>query len=136
MANDKEQTSYQKLCEIVPLKLVKFVQWYCSPEETRPKWDDYKSNCGYVTWETAQEYPLRPDVQKALVYWKEQTFIDNQIKIYDKMLQKAMSGDVNASKFIMDFKFPKANEEDEATGDLKKRLDRFKKNKGDTDGTN
>jgi hypothetical protein len=135
MAN--EQTPFQKLCELVPIKLAKFVQWYCMPEEVRPKWDEYKNNCGGVSWETAQEYPYRPDVQKALIYWMEQSFVDNQFKVYNMMLKKALQGDVNASKFVMDFKFKSGDVTDEATNDLKKRLERFKKNKsGDKSGTN
>lgn len=132
---EKDKTLLQKLCDMVSPKYAYFVKWYCLPEETRPKWDDYKHNCQGVTWETAQEWAYRDDVKKAIKFWMEQIILDNQIKVYQTMLKKALSGDVNASKFITDFKLPKGDETDEVADDLRKRLDRYKKNKGDSNGT-
>lgn len=132
---EKEKTLFQQLCEMVLPKYAYFVKWYCLPEESRPKWDNYKNNCGGVSWETASEYPYKPDVQKAIAFWMEHTFLDNQLKVYQTMLKKALGGDVNASKFVTDFKLPKGDDVDETMKDIKKRLEKLKKNKGGTNGT-
>lgn len=113
MANTKEKLLITVLQEYVPYYLARYVEWYMSPENKRCSWEDlckcdwaYKlsDGSGYKTPEFAEQNWLpRTDVQNAmqayLKYFKKQ----NLTKLYQSMLDKAMSGDVRAADWVVKF---------------------------------
>lgn len=104
---DKENTPLNQLKSIFKSnkeKLSYFVRWYCLPESEREPWEVYTKKCmGGVSWEQAQNYIYRDDVQEAIQFWVRKSKVDNLMKIYKKMLEKALKGDVPAAKWVDDF---------------------------------
>lgn len=88
-------------------KIMYFVQWFVdTPSKKRIK-ENYDTEIKGVTcveFEFAMtEWLIRPDIQEAIrEYMKEKKFI-RIVDIYNSMYEKALKGDVQASKFIIDF---------------------------------
>lgn len=88
-------------------KIAYFVQWYVDTNTKDRTIEDYdtkvKGNTA-VTFDYAMsEWLIRPDVQDAIrEYMKQKKFI-KIVNIYDSMYEKALTGDVQASKFVIDF---------------------------------
>jgi hypothetical protein len=100
----EKKTPFQQLCDIVPKKKAYFVKWYCIDEEKREKFEEYsRKNMSGVTLETAMDYLYEEDVQKAIKFWMGLNHIQNMINIYNSMYKKALSGDVQSARFIMEF---------------------------------
>ena len=110
--NKSFKTVLQKMTEIAPYYIAKYVDWYLTPTEDRISWEDlcncdinYKHRNGdNKTEQFAKENWLtREDTQKCIqIYMKHMKTI-NTMKIYEKMLDKALAGDVNAAKYIEGF---------------------------------
>jgi hypothetical protein len=88
-------------------KIAYFVKWYVdTPMKKRTKEDFDKNAKGSCTAEyehAMSEWLQRSDVQDSILeYMKSQKFI-KITNIYDSMCEKALAGDVNASKFVIDF---------------------------------
>ena len=114
MARMKDKTLLQKLDEVMPHYLSSYLCWYYSDPKTRISWDDlcktdlnFRSNGadgGNKTEEFAeQNWLIRDDVQKGMIIYLNHMKTYNQMKVYQTMLKKALSGDVNSAKYIDDF---------------------------------
>lgn len=115
MANN---TVLQKMQEIVPYYIAKYVEWYLTDKNDRCTWDElckcdinYRiktKNDGwtgeYKTEEFAKDNWLtREDTQKAIQIYMKHMKTYNTMQIYQKMMKKALEGDVNAAKYIDSF---------------------------------
>ena len=59
---------------------------------------------GYKTEQFAeQNWLIREDVQRGMIIYMNHMKIYNQMKVYQSMLKKALSGDVNSAKYLDDF---------------------------------
>ncbi|GLC78318.1 hypothetical protein [Lacrimispora brassicae] len=110
--NKSFKTVLQKMTEVAPYYIAKYVEWYLTDPEDRIPWDDL-CNCndnyrlktgGNKTEQFAKDNWLtREDTQRCIqIYMKHMKTI-NTMKIYEKMLDKALQGDVNAAKYIEGF---------------------------------
>jgi len=88
-------------------KIYYFVKWYVDTPIKKRNKTDFDKNCkgscaAEFEW-AMSEWLQRTDVQDSILeYMKTQKFI-KITNIYDSMCEKAMSGDVNASKWVIDF---------------------------------
>ena len=115
MAKLKDKTLLQKLQEVMPNYLASYLCWYYSDPNTRISWDDlckqdinFKQqgeNAGQNKSEefAEQNWLIREDVQKGMIIYMNHMKTYNQMKVYQSMLQKALSGDVNSAKYVDDF---------------------------------
>ena len=115
MAKLKDKTLTQKLCEVMPPYLAMYIQWYYSDPNTRCSWEElcnYDANFkqqGVHAGENKteqfceQNWLIRDDVQKGMIIYMQHMKTYNQMKVYQSMLQKALSGDVNSAKYVDDF---------------------------------
>ena len=115
MAKMKDKTLLQKLQEVMPNYLASYLCWYYSDPNTRISWDDlckqdinFKQqgeNAGQNKTEefAEQNWLIREDVQKGMIIYMNHMKTYNQMKVYQSMLKKALSGDVNSAKYVDDF---------------------------------
>lgn len=112
MAKNKDKTLLQKMQEICPYHIAKYVQWYLSDQKKRCKWDElcqcdmqFKSKDGTNKTEEFCEnnWLIRDDVQKAIKIYMKNMRTLNTMQIYQKMMNKALNGDVNAAKYVENF---------------------------------
>lgn len=99
--------SYKDKIESNGNKIAYFVRWYVdtSPKNrTKENFDkEIHGSCATEFEWAMSEWLIREDVQAAIKeYMKQKKFI-KIVEIYDAMCDKALKGDVNASKFILDF---------------------------------
>lgn len=133
MAKMKDQTLLQKLDEVVPRYLSNYIVWYYSDPEKRIPWDDlckfdvnFKTKKGENKTEefAEQNWLPREDVQRAMIIYLQSMKTYNSMKIYQAMLKKALSGDVNSAKYIEDFhkKLDKMNVDESEQNEIKELL--------------
>lgn len=115
MAKMKDKTLLQKLQEVMPPYLASYLCWYYADPDKRCSWEElcsYDANfkCQgdksgeYKTEEFAeQNWLIREDVQRGMIIYMNHMKIYNQMKVYQSMLKKALSGDVNSAKYVDDF---------------------------------
>lgn len=114
MAKMKDKTLLQKLQEVMPYYLATYLCWYYSDPNTRISWEDLcKSDQnfrvqgedgGYKTEQFAeQNWLIREDVQKGMIIYMQHMRTYNQMKVYQSMLAKALTGDVNSAKYLDEF---------------------------------
>lgn len=114
MAKMKDKTLLQKLDEVMPHYLSSYLCWYYADPDTRISWEDLckqdinfrtqGEDGGYKTEQFAeQNWLIREDVQRGMVIYMNHMKIYNQMKVYQSMLKKALSGDVNSAKYLDDF---------------------------------
>lgn len=106
------KTLLEKMKEVAPGYIAKYVEWYMTDADERPKWEElvtcdqnFKSKDGsYKTEKFCKDNWLcRDDSQKCIqIYMKHMKTI-NTMKIYQTMMEKALTGDVNAAKYIESF---------------------------------
>lgn len=114
-------TALGKMKEIVPYYIAKYVEWYLTDKNERCSWEDLckcdinfnvtKKVDGkpewtgeYKTEKFAEENWLtREDTQKAIQVYMKHMKTYNTMQIYQKMMEKALQGDVNAAKYIDTF---------------------------------
>ena len=103
---------YQKLEEVVPPYLARYIVWYFSDKETRKSWDElctcdpnFKTAEGKNKSEkfARENWLVREDVQKGIQIYIKHMRIYNLSQVYFKMLDKALSGDTNAAKWVENF---------------------------------
>ena len=111
----KDKTLMQKLQEVMPSYLAYYLIWYYSDPNTRVTWDElcnYDANfkcqgekSGEIKTEQFAEtnWLIREDVQKGMIIYMQHMKIYNQMKVYQSMLAKALTGDVNSAKYLDDF---------------------------------
>lgn len=109
---EKYKTINQKMEEVCPPYIARFVSWYLSDKGERKQWDELctcdvnfrEKNGNNKTLEFAEENWLtREDTQKAIQIYMKHLKTYNTMKIYQTMLQQALKGDVNAAKYIESF---------------------------------
>lgn len=102
----------QALTEVVPNYLASYICWYYSDPNKRISWEDlcksdanFRSRSGVNKTEDfcEQNWLIRDDVQKGMIIYMQHMKTYNQMKVYQSMLQKALSGDVNSAKYVDDF---------------------------------
>ncbi len=115
MAKMKDKTLMQKLQEVMPAYLAYYLCWYYSDPKTRCAWDElcnYDANfkCqGDKAGENKTEqfaednWLIREDVQRGMIIYMAHMKVYNQMKVYQKMLAKALEGDVQSAKYIDEF---------------------------------
>lgn len=115
MAKLKEKSLLQKLQKVMPNYLATYLVWYYSDPNTRCSWDELCSydqnfkqqgeNAGQNKTEefAEQNWLIREDVQKGMIIYMAHMKTYNQMKVYQSMLQKALTGDVNSAKYLDDF---------------------------------
>lgn len=98
------KTIRQKLDEITPVYVSRFIIWYFSDEETRLPFDEFKTcDQGIRDFDMCLEWLTREDAQKAIQVYMKHMKTYNLMQVYQKMLDKALKGDVNAAKWIESF---------------------------------
>lgn len=112
MAKMKDRTLLQKLQDVMKPYLASYLCWYYSDPETRISWDDlckqdmnFRTASGENKTEDfcEQNWLIREDVQKGMIIYMQHMKTYNQMKVYQSMLAKALTGDVNSAKYLDDF---------------------------------
>lgn len=83
-----------------------FIVWYCSNPDTRESWEVFTSKNNYknVEWtHVEQNWLLDAQIQEGIKYYMKLQHAEKMKGIYDKMVEQAMSGDVQSAKYLMDF---------------------------------
>ena len=106
------KTLLGKMQEVAPNYIAKYIEWYMSDKDERPKWEDlvtcdpnfkYKDGTYKTEKFCLDNWLTREDSQKCIqIYMKHMKTI-NTMKIYQKMVEKAMQGDTNAAKWVESF---------------------------------
>lgn len=105
MAERKIKTAKQKLEELVSDKKAFFIRWYCADESEREPFETFsKKYLAGIQLDTAMNYLLEEDTQKAIKYWMNIIEQVNMIKLYKTMYKKAMEGSTDAANWIMKFR--------------------------------
>lgn len=103
---------YQKMQDYVPYYIAKYLVWYFTDKDERESWEDlckcdinFKSKDGENKTEqfAKENWLTREDSQKAIQVYMKHMRTYNLSKIYYKMLDKAMTGDTNAAKWVENF---------------------------------
>ena len=120
ITKSKMPSVLHKMCEVAPYHIAKYVLWYLSSSEERCSWDELckcdvnfrkysgsarkgekKVITGNVTEEMAKENWLtRDDAQVAMQVYLKHMKNYNFVRIYNKMLDKALNGSVEAAKYL------------------------------------
>jgi hypothetical protein len=104
MAARKYKTLCQKLDEVVPTYVSRFIIWYFSDKETRLPFEQFKTcEVNIKDYDSCCEWLTREDAQKAIQIYMKHMKTYNLMQVYYKMLDKALNGDVNAAKWIESF---------------------------------
>ena len=133
MAKMKDKTLLQRLDEVVPRYLSSYLCWYYADPKTRISWDDLckqdinfrcKDGTNKTEQFAEQNWLIREDVQKAMLIYLNAMKTYNSMKVYQTMLKKALSGDVNSAKYIDDFhkKLDKMNVDKNEESEIKELL--------------
>jgi hypothetical protein len=111
----------QKMTAVAPYYIAKYVDWYMTPKEERCSWDELcrcdenyrvrtKTDGVVAVTETNKteefcrtNWLTRPDTQKAIQIYLRGMKNYNIMLIHNKMMEKALAGDVNAAKYIDQF---------------------------------
>ena len=98
------KTIVQKLDEVTQPWVSRFIIWYFSDKNTRKPFDEFKTcNPNIKDEKVCEEWLTREDAQKAIQIYMKHMRTYNLMQVYYKMLEKAMTGDTQASKWIVDF---------------------------------
>ncbi|MCY6958280.1 hypothetical protein [Clostridium brassicae] len=102
--NRKEKTPKQKLYDITGnMDKAVFIIWYCTPEDERPNFDDWKGNIHNKTKETIENWLLEEKVQEGIQYYLSLIKKKNLLKIYQKQVDLALNGDTKSASWVADF---------------------------------
>jgi len=110
--NRSYTTLQQKLESVCPPYIARYVRWYMSPPDDRCSWAElcatdahYRDSGGNDRTEEfcRENWLTREDAQKAVKICMTHLKTYNSMRIYQKMLDKALKGDVNAAKYIDNF---------------------------------
>lgn len=120
--NPNPTTLIAKMTTVCPYYIGKYVEWYLSPPDERQSWDSlckcdqmFQSKNGQNKTEKfcRENWLPREDAQAAIKIYMKHMQIINTMKIYQKMLDKALGGDVQAAKYIQDFHSSKFFEDEQ-----------------------
>ena len=110
--NKAYKTVMQKMTEVCPAYIAKYVEWYLTPKDERCTWNklcgndnSFKTKSGTNKSEefARENWLTREDTQKAIQIYLKHMKTFNTMRIYEKMLDKALRGDVNAAKWVESF---------------------------------
>lgn len=98
----REQTLLQQLMEVTTKRKAHWILWKyglskMSFDELSEKYLDG------VTEEKTKEYLFQEDVQQAIKRLLKIMHQEKMIRLYETYYDKAIKGDVNSAKFLMDF---------------------------------
>lgn len=108
----KYKTVMQKMTEVAPYYIAKYVDWYLSDKNERCTWKElcacdqlYKTTSGELKTEqfAKENWLTREDTQNAIQIYLKHMKTYNIMQIYQKMLNKALEGDVQAARYIESF---------------------------------
>lgn len=100
----KHKTLYQKLEEVTTVPISKFIVWWNTPEDERKPFDEWKTIDAQINdLDICKGWLLREDGIKAQQVYNKHMKDYNLSELYKKMLEKAMNGDTQASKWVVDF---------------------------------
>ncbi len=111
MAKLNDKSLLQKLQEVMKPYLASYLCWYYSDPDTRISWDDlckqdmnFRTRSGENKTEDfcEQNWLIRDDVQRGMIIYMQHMKRYNFMKRYQEMTKKALSGDVNAAKYLDD----------------------------------
>lgn len=114
MSNVKKdyKTVLQKMCDAAPYYIAKYIEWYMTDAAEREPWEklcecdqNFRSKDGTNKTEkfAKDNWLSRDDAQKCIQIYMKHMKVINTMKIYQKMMEKALGGDVNAAKYIEGF---------------------------------
>lgn len=140
--NKSYNTVITKMQQVAPLYIAKYVNWYLSEPDERCTWDElcgndssFKTKSGENKTEkfAKDNWLTREDTQRAIQIYMKHMKTYNTMRIYEKMLEKSLEGDVNAARWIE--QFHDSDFFDESTDEIdeflnKVNLPKLKKNKG------
>lgn len=106
------RTVLQKMGEYAPYYICRYVQWYMTDPEDRETWEElcncdinFKSKDGTLKTEKfcKENWLCREDSQKCIQVYMKHMKVVNTMRIYRKMVAKALEGDCNAAKWVEGF---------------------------------
>mgnify|MGYP000937111045 CR=1 FL=1 len=102
----RTESLMQKLENIVPKYIARFIMWINTAEDKRCPFSEfmqYEPNVKGKTLEECKEWLTRQDAIEAQKVYLKHMKDYNLMKLYESMLEKALSGDVNAAKWVENF---------------------------------
>lgn len=96
------RTIREKLMEVVPEYMARFIIWYKSDEDKRKPFEEIKDS-KITNLDNCMEWLTREDCQNALQIYEKHMKKFKLIELYNSMYEKAMNGDVNAAKYVASF---------------------------------
>lgn len=100
------KTIFAKMEDAAPPYIGRYIAWYFSPKDKRKSWEEFMTcdpNIKGKTEEFCEQWLTREDTQKAIQIYMKHMKTYNLSQIYYKMLDKAMTGDTNAAKWVEQF---------------------------------
>lgn len=102
VGSNRVTTLREKLIEIVPEYIAKFIIWYKTDESKRKPFDELK-DANIKGLDICMDWLTREDTQDALQVYEKHMKKFKLMELYNSMYDKAMSGDVNAAKYVNEF---------------------------------
>jgi len=100
------KTIIQRLEEITTPAISRFIVYYYTDEEKRKSWDEFKTCHELIrkrTYNECVEWLTRQDAQQAVQEYHKYMKLHDLSKLYEAMYKKAISGDTQAAKWVLDF---------------------------------
>lgn len=100
------KTVTTKMTEVAPHYIARYVEWYFSDKNKRKSWEEFNTcdtNIKGKTEEFCESWLTREDTINAIQVYMKHMKKYNLVQIYNSMLQKALSGDTNAAKWVENF---------------------------------
>ena len=114
----RERTIKQKLTDIVPEYIARYIIWKFDSSPNKRTFDEWKviDTTHMLSEEHCDDWLTRADAQQAMQMYLQHMKKYNLIKVYNTMLDKAVNGDVKSAQWVENFsrsEFFKEDEDDE-----------------------
>lgn len=96
------KTLREKLMEVIPEHMARFIIWYKSDETKRKPFEELK-DAKITNLDNCIDWLTREDCQNALQVYEKHMKKFKLMELYNSMYDKAMKGDVNAAKYVATF---------------------------------
>lgn len=96
------RTIRDKLMDVVPEYMARFIIWYKSDEDKRKPFEEIKDS-KITDYDNCVDWLTREDCQNALQIYEKHMKKFKLMELYNSMYEKAMNGDVNAAKYVASF---------------------------------
>ena len=96
------KTLREKLMEVIPEHMARFLIWYKSDENKRKPFEELQ-DAKIVNLDVCIDWLTREDCQNALQVYEKHMRKYKLMELYNSMYDKAMTGDVNAAKYVNEF---------------------------------